>query len=46
MAKKVYVTDAQAEAARMIIERNSARGKQTSEPIRKIATARPERHAK
>ncbi|HEY2552640.1 MAG TPA: hypothetical protein VGI64_18885 [Streptosporangiaceae bacterium] len=39
MAKKVYVTDAQADAARMIVERNSAKGRPTSESIRKIAEA-------
>ena len=40
MAKTVYVTDAQAEAARMIVERDSAKGKPTPESIRKIAAAK------
>lgn len=39
MAKKVYVTDAQAEAARMIVARNSAKGRETPPSIRKIAEA-------
>jgi hypothetical protein len=39
MAKKVYVTDAQAEAARLIVARDAARGRKTPPAIRKIAEA-------
>jgi len=39
MAEEVHVTASQADAARMIVERDSANGKRTSEAIRKIATA-------
>ena len=42
MANEVHVTTSQADAARMIVERNSANGKPTSEAIRKIAEAQPE----
>jgi hypothetical protein len=40
MAKEVQVTASQADAARMIVERDSAHHKPTPEAIRKIATAR------
>ena len=39
MAKQVHVTASQADAARMIVERDSANRKPTSGAIRKIATA-------
>ena len=39
MAEEVHVTASQADAARMIVERDSANGKRTPEAIRKIATA-------
>ena len=39
MAEEVHVSASQADAARMIVERDSANGKRTSEAIRKIATA-------
>ena len=39
MAEEGHVTASQADAARMIVERDSANGKRTSEAIRKIATA-------
>lgn len=39
MAEEVHVTASQADAARMIVERDSANGKPTSEAIRKIAEA-------
>jgi hypothetical protein len=39
MTKKVYVTSAQVEAARMIVERSAARGQPVSEAIRMIAEA-------
>jgi hypothetical protein len=39
MADEVHVTTSQADAAKMIVERNSANGKPTSEAIRKIAEA-------
>jgi hypothetical protein len=39
MAEEVHVTASQADAARMIVERDSANGKRTSEAIRKIAEA-------
>jgi uncharacterized protein with LGFP repeats len=39
MPAKVHVTASQADAARMIVERDSANGKHTPEAIRKIATA-------
>jgi hypothetical protein len=39
MAEEVHVTASQADAARLIVERDSANGKSTSEAIRKIATA-------
>jgi hypothetical protein len=42
MPNEVYVTTSQADAARMIVERNSAHGKPTPEAIRKIAEAQPE----
>lgn len=40
MAKKVHVTASQADAARMIVERDSAHRKPTPGAIRKIAMAR------
>ena len=39
MANEVHVTASQADAAKMIVERNSANGKPTPEAIRKIAEA-------
>jgi hypothetical protein len=42
MPNEVRVTTSQADAARMIVERNSANGKTTPEAIRKIADAQPE----
>jgi hypothetical protein len=39
MAEEVHVTASQADAARMIVKRDSANGKSTSEAIRKIAEA-------
>ena len=42
MADEVHVSTSQADAARMIVERNSANGKPTPEAIRKIAEAQPE----
>jgi hypothetical protein len=41
MPNEVHVTTSQADAARMIVERNSANGKQTPDAIRKIAEAQP-----
>jgi hypothetical protein len=38
---RVVVTDAQVEAARMIVDHDKARGRKTSEAIRKIAAAIP-----
>lgn len=40
MAKEVHVTISQADAAKMIVERDSANRKPTSEAIRKIAAAK------
>jgi hypothetical protein len=40
MAKEVHVTTSQADAAKMIVERDSANRKPTPEAIRKIAAAR------
>jgi hypothetical protein len=42
MPDEVHVTTSQADAAKMIVERNSANGKSTPEAIRKIADAQPE----
>jgi hypothetical protein len=42
MSDEVHVTTSQADAAKMIVERNSANGKPTPEAIRKIADAQPE----
>jgi hypothetical protein len=39
MARTVYVTGAQKDAARLIVDRSLARGKPVPEPIRKIADA-------
>jgi hypothetical protein len=39
MANEVHVTTSQADAAKMIVERNSVNGKPTPEAIRKIAEA-------
>jgi hypothetical protein len=39
MADEVHVTTSQADAAKMIVERNSANGRPTPEAIRKIAEA-------
>lgn len=38
---RIVVTDAQVEAARMIVDRDRAVGRETSEAIRKIAAAVP-----
>jgi hypothetical protein len=38
---RIVVTDAQVEAAQMIIERDQAAGRVTPEEIRKIAAAEP-----
>jgi translation elongation factor EF-4 len=38
---RIVVTDAQVEAARMIVARDKATGRKTSEAIRKIAEAVP-----
>ena len=40
MAKEVHVTTSQADAAKMIVERDSANRKPTSEAVRKIAAAK------
>ena len=42
MTDEVHVTTSQADAAKLIVERNSANGKATSEAIRKIAEAQAE----
>lgn len=42
MPGKVYVTPAQVEAARVIVARNRARGRETAPSIRKIAEAQLE----
>ena len=42
MTDEVYVTTSQSDAAKMIVERNSANGKPTPDAIRKIAEAQPE----
>jgi hypothetical protein len=42
MPDKVYVTEAQADAARMIVARNRAKGRETAASIRKIAEAQLE----
>ena len=42
MTDEVHVTTSQSDAAKMIVERNSANGKTTPEAIRKIAEAQPE----
>lgn len=39
MARTVYVTGAQKDAARLIVERSQARGKPVPDAIRKIAAA-------
>jgi hypothetical protein len=39
---RVVVTDAQVEAARMIVDHDKAVGRETSEAIRKIAEAVPD----
>lgn len=39
---RIVVTDAQVEAARMIVDHDRATGRQTSEAIRKIAEAVPQ----
>lgn len=40
--RRVVVTDAQVEAARMIVDHDRANGRETSEAIRKIAEAVPQ----
>jgi oxalate decarboxylase/phosphoglucose isomerase-like protein (cupin superfamily) len=42
MTDEVHVTTSQSDAAKMIVERNSANGKPTPDAIRKIADAQPE----
>jgi hypothetical protein len=42
MAEEVRVTTSQVDAARLIVERDSANGKPTPEAIRKIASAQVE----
>ena len=42
MTDEVYVTTSQSDAAKMIVERNSANGKPTPDAIRKIAEAEPD----
>jgi hypothetical protein len=42
MPDEVHVTTSQADAAKLIVERNSANGKSTPGAIRKIAEAQPE----
>ena len=42
MPDEVHVTTSQADAARLIVERNSANGRPTPDAIRKIAEAQPE----
>ena len=42
MPNEVHITTSQADAAKLIVERNSANGKSTPEAIRKIAEAQPE----
>jgi hypothetical protein len=42
MANEVHVTASQADAAKLIVERNSANGKPTAQAIRKIAEAQPD----
>jgi len=39
MTRKVYVTSAQVDAARLIMERSAARGEPVSEAVRMIAEA-------
>ena len=46
MPKEVRVTPSQADAAKLIVERDAARGRSSSPAIRKIADARPSRDAK
>lgn len=43
MTKKVYVTAAQTDAARMVVERSAAAGKLVSPSVSKIANARAPR---
>jgi hypothetical protein len=42
MTDEVHVTTSQSDAAKMIVERNSANGRPTPDAIRKIAEAQPE----
>ena len=46
MPKEVRVTPSQADAARLIVERDSAKGRASSPAIRKIANAGRSRDAK
>jgi hypothetical protein len=41
MAKRIYVTGAQKDAAQMLVERGAANGAPASDTIKKIANARP-----
>jgi hypothetical protein len=45
MPEEVLVTPSQVKAARRIVDRDSAKGRETSEAIRKIADARSEAHS-
>jgi hypothetical protein len=40
MAKRVYVTGAQKDAAQMLVERGAANGKPASDAVKKIANAK------
>jgi hypothetical protein len=42
MARKVYVTGAQKDAAQMLVERGAANGKPASDAVKKIANAKSE----
>jgi hypothetical protein len=46
MPKEVRVTPSQADAAKLIVERDIAKGRRSSPAIRKIADARASRDAK
>lgn len=42
MREKIFVTDAQVKAARMIVDHDRAEGRETDQAIRKLAEADPE----
>ena len=44
MAKKIYVTRAQKNAAQWMVDRATAQGRPISEATRRIAAAQPEPH--